>query len=314
VERVADRIPVTVQCPGADPVANRYVSVVIPTHNRPGTVAGAVASVLAQDIPVEVIVVDDASHPPVADLPIMADERIRLIRNETAMGPSRARNQGLVAATGAFVAFLDDDDQWLPGKLSRCLGILDDAGVEVVTHRTVFDRRQINRPSSVRIEADPLTRFGLDQTPHLDGLVVGAWLAKEVGFDESFDAAQDVDFVIELARRSPFAMVDDALALRGPDSGGTAVGLDRRISGRQLLRTKHADVLYRDPASRAFYHVRLGHLYRRSGDRPRALASFATAIRQAPGQVQAWRGIVLTFLPPGAANRLSILRRTRPRR
>jgi glycosyltransferase involved in cell wall biosynthesis len=298
------------------PVAGRYVSVVIPTHNRPGLLAAAVASVLAQDVPVEVIVVDDASTPPAAGLPALDDPRVKVVRNEVAIGPTKARNQGVELASGAFVAFLDDDDTWLPGKLSRCLEILDAAeGVDVVAHRTVFDARQANGTTSdFSVVTDPLTRFGLQQTPHLDGIVVDARLAKEVGFDESLDAAQDVDFVIGLARRSPFAMVDDALALRGDDGEPSAIGLDRRIVARARLRAKHPDVLYRDGPSRSFYHVRLGHLYRRAGDRGRAIRNFLEAIRYDPAQGQAWRGVFLTMLPASAVLRLSIERRTRAAR
>ncbi|MBA2336174.1 MAG: glycosyltransferase [Acidimicrobiia bacterium] len=293
----------------------RYVSVVIPTHNRPQLLATAVASVLSQDIPVEVIVVDDASQPPVAGLPIMAHPHITLIRNEKTQGPTRARNQGLEAATGAFVAFLDDDDEWLPGKLRRCIDILNTvAGVDVVTHRTVYDRDGMSELSDVTVLTNPLASFGVQQTPHLDGLMVDTALAKAVRFDESFDAAQDIDFVIELARRSPFAMVEDTLAVRGPQSDGSAIGLERRISARVLLLDKHGDVLYHDGPSRAFFHVRLGHLYRRSGRRMLALRSFATALRHQPGAAKAWRGLALSMLPAGVVHRLSVDRRRRAQR
>lgn len=307
IEREADRL--------SDVDRARYVSVVIPTHNRPQLLTTAVASVLAQDIPVEVIVVDDASQPSVADLPIMAHPRITLIRNEATQGPTRARNQGLEAATGAFVAFLDDDDEWLPGKLRRCIDVLGTvAGVDVVTHRTMYDRDGVSEMSDITVLTDPLASFGVQQTPHLDGLVVEAALAKAVRFDESFDAAQDIDFVIELARRSPFAMVEDTLAVRGPQSGGSAIGLERRISARVLLRHKHGDVLYHDGASRAFFHVRLGHLYRRSGRRGQAIRSFATALRHQPAAATAWRGMALTMLPVGVVHQVSVERRRRAQR
>ncbi len=199
-------------------MASRTFRWSFPPTTGPRLLGDAVASVLTQDVPVEVIVVDDASIPAVAGLPAVRrppgqGDQERAV----AIGPTRARNLGVELASGAFVAFLDDDDTWLPGKLSRCLEILDAAdGVGVVAHRTVFDARQANGTrSDIRVVTDPLTRFGLQQTPHLDGVVVDARLAKEVGFDESLDAAQDVDFIIELARKSPFAMVDDALALRG---------------------------------------------------------------------------------------------------
>ena len=93
------------------------VSVVIPTHDRPQLIRTAVASVLAQPETSEVIVVDDGSMPPVTATGTLDHPAVVILRNEPAQGPSRARNRGLDAAAGDVVGFLDDDDQWLEGKL-----------------------------------------------------------------------------------------------------------------------------------------------------------------------------------------------------
>ena len=294
----------------------RIVSVVIPTHNRPRLLEAALESVLAQDVPLEVIVVDDASMPPAAELPITDDPRVTVIRLDQSVGPTKARNRGIELATGDFIAFLDDDDVWLQGKLRRCLEVFDaTTGVGVVAHRTVFDHREtgLAATTDIQIINDPLLRFGVAQTPHLDGLVVVAQLAKQIGFDETFDAAQDIDFVIELARASSFAMVDDALAVRGPETG-SAVGMDRRIAARLRLREKHHDVLFRDPASRAFYYLRLGHLYRRAGHRGEALRCLGHALLDQPRNAQAWRAVAFTILPVRVTTFLSLERRAKARR
>ncbi len=102
-----------------------FVSVIIPSYNAAPFVAGAVRSVLAQGVAgTEVIVVDDASTDGsaavVADLP-----GVRLIRRPVNGGPAAARNTGLAAATGRFVAFLDADDEYAPGFLAAALPILD---------------------------------------------------------------------------------------------------------------------------------------------------------------------------------------------
>ena len=244
------------------------------------------------------------------------DPRVTVVRLEQSVGPTEARNRGIAVATGDFIAFLDDDDVWLQGKLRRCLEVFDAAtGVGVVAHRTVFDHREADLATTtdIQIVTQPLMRFGVTQTPHLDGLVVEATLAKKVGFDETFDAAQDIDFVIELARLSSFAMVDDALAVRGPETG-SAVGMDRRIAARHRLREKHADVLYRDAASRAFYYLRLGHLYRRAGRRNEAVRSFGHALLHEPRNSLAWRAVALTLLPVRITTFLSLERRAKARR
>jgi glycosyltransferase involved in cell wall biosynthesis len=101
------------------------VSVIIPTYNRATKCLRAVDSVLEQTHPhVEVIVVDDGSQDDTAARLRDRDPRIVYIRQENA-GVSAARNRGLREATGAYVAFLDSDDVWMPWKLEAQLAVLD---------------------------------------------------------------------------------------------------------------------------------------------------------------------------------------------
>jgi glycosyltransferase involved in cell wall biosynthesis len=95
------------------------VTVVIPTRNRSGLLPTGLASALAQvDVDLEVIVVDDASTDDTPDvLAAVDDPRLHVIRFATHSGVTRARNAGLGAARGSWVAFLDDDDIWAPWKL-----------------------------------------------------------------------------------------------------------------------------------------------------------------------------------------------------
>lgn len=101
--------------------SNPFISVVIPSFNREHTLKKAVASVLAQThTNLECLVVDDHARVPVQEtLASFRDERLRVIRHETNMGVGAARNTGAKAAHGAYLAFLDDDDVWLPSKLEK---------------------------------------------------------------------------------------------------------------------------------------------------------------------------------------------------
>ncbi len=96
------------------------VTAVVPTHNRPEMMQRAVQSILDQDYDadVEVIVVFDACEPfdPPVDVP--ARRKVRTVVNTRSRGLAGARNTGIDAASFDYVAFLDDDDYWLPGKLS----------------------------------------------------------------------------------------------------------------------------------------------------------------------------------------------------
>jgi glycosyltransferase involved in cell wall biosynthesis len=101
------------------------VSVIIPSLNRPQLVSQAVKSALAQTIKlIEVIVVIDGPDQATIDaLNLIADPRLIVMKLPTNIGPAGARNTGVKAASGTWIAFLDDDDQWLPLKLERQLEV-----------------------------------------------------------------------------------------------------------------------------------------------------------------------------------------------
>lgn len=114
--------------------APAVVSVVIACHNMARYVAEAVASVLAQSYPhLEVLVIDDGSSddPRAALASLMADPRVQFLRIPQS-GQSRAKNTGIAAATGTYVAFLDADDLWTPDKLERQLPLFANPRVGVV--------------------------------------------------------------------------------------------------------------------------------------------------------------------------------------
>jgi glycosyltransferase involved in cell wall biosynthesis len=105
------------------------VSVIIPVYQRQADGVRALRSALAQDVAdLEILVVDDGS-PEAFVLPddLVADPRVRLIRHAVNGGESAARNTGLGAARGAWIAYLDSDDEWLPGKLAGQLAFAEAA-------------------------------------------------------------------------------------------------------------------------------------------------------------------------------------------
>lgn len=99
------------------------VSVIIPAYNCRQTLKKAIDSVLIQDVPLEVIVIDDCS---LEDLsPVMeeykTDPRIVYEKNPMNQGVAASRNRGISLAKGRYIAFLDSDDWWMEGKLSHQL-------------------------------------------------------------------------------------------------------------------------------------------------------------------------------------------------
>jgi glycosyltransferase involved in cell wall biosynthesis len=105
------------------------LSVVIPVYDRQAKCERALRSVLGQNVDgIEIIVVDDFSSSPFT-LPadIASDPNIRVLRHGANRGAGQARDSGVAASRGAWVAFLDSDDYWLPGTLAPRLALAERA-------------------------------------------------------------------------------------------------------------------------------------------------------------------------------------------
>ena len=105
---------------------NELVSIVMPTYNSEKFVLHSIQSVLQQTYDNwELIVVDDGSTDNTGNLVLsLQDSRIKLIQLDLNQGPSKARNVGIEAAKGRYIAFLDSDDLWMPTKLEKQVNFL----------------------------------------------------------------------------------------------------------------------------------------------------------------------------------------------
>ncbi len=101
------------------------VSTVIPTRGRPELLLRAVRSVLQQTLrEIEAVVVIDGQDPATEqaiEMLAREDGRVRVVALQTSVGGSAARNRGVAEASGEWIAFLDDDDEWMPSKLESQL-------------------------------------------------------------------------------------------------------------------------------------------------------------------------------------------------
>jgi teichuronic acid biosynthesis glycosyltransferase TuaG len=111
--------------------AEPLVSVVMPAYNCASLIDKAIQSVLEQEVPLELLVIDDRGKEPLE--PVLAkyagDARVRFIQNERNMGVAKSRNRGVSLARGKYIAFLDADDWWERGKLALQIETLERTGV-----------------------------------------------------------------------------------------------------------------------------------------------------------------------------------------
>ena len=106
------------------------VSVVMPAYNCAASIGDSIESVLCQDVPLELIVVNDRSpdNLDAAMAKYLTDERVVYVTNEKNMGAALSRNRAMEMARGKYIAFLDSDDIWLPGKLKKQVELLETSG------------------------------------------------------------------------------------------------------------------------------------------------------------------------------------------
>ena len=106
------------------------VSVVMPAYNCAASIGASIESVLCQDVPLELIVVNDRSPDDLdaAMAKYLHDERVVYVTNQVNMGAAMSRNRAMEMARGKYIAFLDSDDIWLPGKLKKQVELLEKSG------------------------------------------------------------------------------------------------------------------------------------------------------------------------------------------
>jgi hypothetical protein len=225
------------------------LTVVVPTRDRCSRVVGAVASAQNQTVrDIEIVVVDDAStDDTVSKVGALAalDPRVRVVRQPVAGGAPLARNRGLDEGRGEFVAFLDDDDRWLPTKLERQLASLR-ARPDVVL--VGCHHRVVTEGSGGGLDFRGPTDFTADELLWVNMLggasnvvVAPNRLPDPIRFDPEFPAYQDWDFYLQCVRHGPAALVPEVLCEYVVHGGPERLTnqLPRRLAGHELLLCRH---------------------------------------------------------------------------
>jgi len=235
--------------PEASADASHKISVIIPTYNRARLVERAISTVVAQTHEdLEILVIDDGSTDDTqARLSRIDDPRLRLIHQENA-GVATARNRGIREASGAFLSFLDSDDEWLPEKLEKQVEALTASpryvGVCLIGGQVMAEGGM--SPPQTSPEGYLFDQLLLRNTVFA---CMSALVRREVfeavgGYDPSLPAIEDWDWLQRAARLYAFVAVDESLAIYHDEPQGDrrSTRFDANMEARDMLwhRNRHA--------------------------------------------------------------------------
>lgn len=196
------------------------VSVVIPTHNRSDLLPRAIKSVQEQIYSdLEIIVVSDGSTDDtkaVVEGISKKDSRVRFIEYHPARGGNIARNTGIEAAQGEYVAFLDDDDEWLPEKLTKQVAVMESdskIGLVYTGVHIIYVNEKISYASK-SCEAGEMSKKILfdNYIGTTSTVMLKKSLISQTGmFDENLRALQDYDLWIRFCQHCKVGVVAEEL-------------------------------------------------------------------------------------------------------
>jgi glycosyltransferase involved in cell wall biosynthesis len=289
------------------------VTAVIPTHNRPQEMRRAVESVVGQDYDgdIEVIVVFDASEPVEPAVVVPPGRKVRIVVNHRSRGLAGARNTGILEATHDYVAFLDDDDYWLPGKLAAQMQrfaetagsdpapvlvgtamLVDDGtktfprllGKDVLVHRDFLRNRQgsLHSSSFVFMREALLGAVGL-----VDEELPGGY-------------GEDYDLLLRTTLVAPVAVVNEPLTFVSWTGsyffgkwGLYAEGLEYLLQAHPGFRT--------DDKAQGHVESQIAFSRAANGERRLARQWVRRSLAHDPRQVKAWLALAISFrlLPAG---------------
>jgi len=251
---------------------NPLVSVVIPTYKREKEIVSrAVKSVLNQTYSkLELIVVDDSPNDYRGRKDVeellegLNDKRIRYIKHPENKGANISRNTGISNANGDYIAFLDDDDEWLPQKIQKQLEKFVDSRIGLVycpyyvlNKGEKHLRRKIK---SGNVFIDLLNENFIGST---SCIMVKKKYILEIGlFDENLPASQDYDLYLRLSKKYLIDAVDEPLLLYYEHDGERISGDPyKKLKARKYIYKKYKEEIKRYPRIESNKNLLLAQSY-----------------------------------------------------
>ncbi len=219
---------------------NKLVSVIIPTYQRNEYLKKAILSVLNQTYsPFEIIVVDDNSNYELSRevVCICKEHQVFYLKNNRQKGGCGARNSGILASHGDYIAFLDDDDAWLPSKLQAqidLLGCYPDCVACFCSQYDFYEQKNLfTKPVAIKSQLSHVDILN-GECPSSTSLVLvrKSAIVKTELFDECLQSFQDYDMWLSLTQHGDMVGLNQGLSIMRHHLGErTSVSFAKRIDG-----------------------------------------------------------------------------------
>jgi glycosyltransferase involved in cell wall biosynthesis len=236
----------------------KLVSIIIPTYNRAKFVSRAIDSCLRQTYSeIEILVVDDHSSDETTQVvESYKDPRVKYFLHEKNLGVAAARNTGLRNATGEFITFLDSDDEWMPEKIGRQLGVFknNNSGIGLV-FTNGYSEYESNfiidkvAPSEIIYNPKEDSFFPLRKLiSPLSSWMLPRVVANEIGyFDEvMFNNWDDGDYLVRVSLKYPVYFLNENLVTWHALSVHLNMISHCLIKGKEVFFEKNYNLMKKD--------------------------------------------------------------------
>jgi glycosyltransferase involved in cell wall biosynthesis len=280
------------------------VSVILPTYNRAHLLPRAIATVLAQTYQdFELIVVDDGSTDHTKSiLQSFTDPRLHCLRHGQNRGAAAARNTGIRASRGAYIAFQDSDDQWWPTKLARQLEAFEQVGLDTAVVFSQFqyvknNASQLVPPADLELGNDIYNRLLRGNFITTQAALVRRTSLSQSGlFDESLPCLVDWELWLRLAPLFRFHYLPEPLLTVYATPASISRNPARLAFALVSILQQHFMPLQQDRKILASHLYAIGHLLFISAHQTEGRAYLVEAIKQSPGNARYWLTALLSLL------------------
>ncbi len=287
------------------------VSVIVPTYNRAHLLGRALQSILNQTYKdFEVIVADDGSTDKTDEvIRSFSALDIRYIRHEKNKGEAAARNTGVLAAKGEFIAFLDSDDEWLPEKLEKQMAVFQYHSPRVgIVYSNMCEierngKRRIWKSPTFMPEDGRFYRRALNYQVY--GIGIGSSIVRKacfekVGiFDERLSYYVDFDFFIRLSKEFCFYHIKEPLMNYYVTDDSFRWVTSAHIGSREVILENYLDDIKRNQKTLSLHYWKMGRFLCIHNEVRRARPYLFKAIKAYPLNFKALAFFVISVSPFG---------------